>query len=123
MYQAIEELISAIKEEVWYRDFKEARSAALNNEALMEEIHTMERLLEEKQSLSQYSPYISLDEINEKIKKQNKILQSFDEMVAYQNALHVLNRHLDDISKVVFGGISPELSIGRIGKIYARYSR
>lgn len=123
MYEAIEELIEAIKQESWYQDFMDARDACLRNEALNIELKTMERLLAKKQDLTKYSAYISLDEMNEKIKVQNRILSSFDEMRNYKNCLRVLNMHLDEISQVVFGGISKNLTIGRVGKLYARYSR
>lgn len=123
MYEAIEALIEAIKQEAWYLDFIDAREACLNNEELTVELKTMERLLEEKQDLTKYSAYIPLDDINEKIKAQNQVLSRFEDMRDYQNCLHVLNMHLDEISQVVFGGISKNLTIGRIGKLYARYSR
>ena len=110
MYEAIEALIEAIKQESWYLEFIDAREACLNNEELTVELKTMERLLEEKQDLTKYSAYIPLDDINENMRD-------------YQNCLHVLNMHLDEISQVVFGGISKNLTIGRIGKLYARYSR
>lgn len=123
MYEAIEALIEAIKQEAWYLDFIDAREACLNNEELTVELKTMERLLEEKRDLTKYSAYIPLDDINEKIKAQNQVLSRFEDMRNYQNCLHVLNMHLDEISQVVFGGISKNLTIGRIGKLYARYSR
>lgn len=123
MYEAIEALIKAIKQESWYLEFIDAREACLNNEELTVELKTMERLLEEKQDLTKYSAYIPLDDINEKIKAQNQVLSRFEDMRDYQNCLHVLNMHLDEISQVVFGGISKNLTIGRIGKLYARYSR
>lgn len=123
MYEAIEALIEAIKQESWYLEFIDAREACLNNEELTVELKTMERLLEEKQDLTKYSAYIPLDDINEKIKAQNQVLSRFEDMRNYQNCLHVLNMHLDEISQVVFGGISKNLTIGRIGKLYARYSR
>ncbi len=123
MYEAIEALIEAIKQESWYLEFIDAREACLNNEELTVELKTMERLLEEKQDLTKYSAYIPLDDINEKIKAQNQVLSRFEDMRDYQNCLHVLNMHLDEISQVVFGGISKNLTIGRIGKLYARYSR
>ncbi len=123
MYEAIEALIKAIKQESWYLEFIDAREACLNNEELTVELKTMERLLEEKQDLTKYSAYIPLDDINEKIKAHNQVLSRFEDMRDYQNCLHVLNMHLDEISQVVFGGISKNLTIGRIGKLYARYSR
>ena len=123
IYDYIDDLVEAIKAEAPYQDFIVAKQKVTEDPQLTKELNTMQRLLDEKEDLSKYQSYISLDEINEKIKAQKQVLQSFPAMIDYQNALYTLNKQLEELSQITFGGISEELIIGRIGKIYARHSR
>ena len=123
IYDYIDDLVEAIKAEAPYQDFIAAKQKVTEDPQLTKELNTMQRLLDEKEDLSKYQSYISLDEINEKIKAQKQVLQSFPAMIDYQSALYTLNKQLEELSQITFGGISEELIIGRIGKIYARHSR
>lgn len=123
IYDYIDDLVESIKVEAPYQDFIAAKQKVTEDPQLNKELNTMQRLLDEKEDLSKYQSYISLDEINEKIKAQKQVLQSFPAMIDYQNALYTLNKQLEELSQITFGGISEELIIGRIGKIYARHSR
>lgn len=122
MYDDIETLIEAITQEDWYHDYQQAYEAVDRNADLKAEVQTMQRLLDEKEAQKKYSAYISLDDINKRISQQQLILSSYEDYQNYQNALYVLNEHLDEISHLIFDGISDDLNVGRMGKLYARHS-
>lgn len=123
IYDYVDDLVDAIRNDEPYKNYYQARQDVLHTPEIMTHIKTLERLMEEKSEQAQYAAYISLDEINEKIKKERQTLSSFSLMKKYQDALYDLNKQLEELSQIVFGNISEELVIGRMGTLYARRSR
>lgn len=123
IYDDIDALIDAIKDEKWYQDYVMAYQQAANDPELSLQLKTMQRLLEEREEQKKYSRYISLKDIDDAITRQRTVLSSYPAYTDYQKALYTLNKHLDEISHLIFDGISVNLSVGRLGKLYARRSR
>ena len=100
IYESINELIEAIKEEECFKSYHDSLQVFKlpEVESLMRE---MNRLNEEKEDLARFGPYCDTKELQER----------------------KLNEMLDDITTIVFDDISDELAKGRIGRSYARYSR
>lgn len=122
IYDLIKELIEAIKEEECFKAYQDSLQAFELPEvkSLMRE---MNRLNEEKEDLSRFGPYCDTKELQECITNIRRELYNIPEMNAYLSAYSELNGMLDDITTIVFDDISDELSKGRIGRSYARYSR
>lgn len=122
IYESINELIEAIKEEECFKSYHDSLQVFKlpEVESLMRE---MNRLNEEKEDLARFGPYCDMKELQERITNIRRELYSIPEMNAYLSAYGELNEMLDDITTIVFDDISDELAKGRIGRSYARYSR
>lgn len=122
IYESINELIEAIKEEERFKSYHDSLQVFKlpEVESLMRE---MNRLNEEKEDLARFGPYCDTKELQERITNIRRELYSIPEMNAYLSAYGELNEMLDDITTIVFDDISDELAKGRIGRSYARYSR
>ena len=70
-----------------------------------------------------YKNYISLDDLKEEIRNLKISLYSYNEVIVYNSCLKILNNRLDEISNILFNGVSDELVTSRIGKIYESYFR
>lgn len=123
IYDDIEALTDAIKNEKWYQDYVSAYDNVCADPELSQQLKTMQRLLDEREEQKKYSRYISLKEIDEAIRSQRQVLSSYRVYTDYQKALFTLNKHLDEISHLIFDGISADLNVGRLGQLYARRSR
>lgn len=122
IYESINELIEAIKEEECFKSYHDSLQVFKlpEVESLMRE---MNRLNEEKEDLARFGTYCDTKELQERITNIRRELYSIPEMNAYLSAYSELNEMLDDITTIVFDDISDELAKGRIGRSYARYSR
>lgn len=122
IYESINELIEAIKEEECFKSYHDSLQVFKlpEVESLMRE---MNRLNEEKEDLARFGPYCDTKGLQERITNIRRELYSIPEMNAYLSAYSELNEMLDDITTIVFDDISDELAKGRIGRSYARYSR
>ena len=122
IYESINELIEAIKEEECFKSYHDLLQVFKlpEVESLMRE---MNRLNEEKEDLARFGTYCDTKELQERITNIRRELYSIPEMNAYLSAYSELNEMLDDITTIVFDDISDELAKGRIGRSYARYSR
>lgn len=122
IYESINELIEAIKEEECFKSYHDSLQVFKlpEVESLMRE---MNRLNEEKEDLVRFGPYCDTKELQERITNIRRELYSIPEMNAYLSAYGELNEMLDDITTIVLDDISDELAKGRIGRSYARYSR
>lgn len=122
IYESINELIEAIKEEECFKSYHDSLQVFKlpEVESLMRE---MNRLNEKKEDLARFGPYCDTKELQERITNIRRELYNIPEMNAYLSAYSELNEMLDDITTIVFDDISDELAKGRIGRSYARYSR
>ena len=122
IYESINELIEAIKEEECFKSYHDSLQVFKlpEVESLMRE---MNRLNEEKEDLARFGPNCDTKELQERITNIRRKLYNIPEMNAYLSAYSELNEMLDDITTIVFDDISDELAKGRIGRSYASYSR
>lgn len=123
IYDLVADFVSSLKDEDIYKTYIEARQRVVSHETLSREIRTLERYRDEKEALSQYGEYANTKELDEKISKQRLLIDSYEEMREYRQALLDLNNYLDELNSIIFANISDELVLGRMGKIYARHRR
>lgn len=123
IYDLIAEFVTSLKNEDIYKIYSEARQRVVSHEILSREIRTLERYREEKEELSKYGRYANSEELDAKIIKQRQLIDSYQEMKDYKQALFKLNNYLDELNSIIFNDISEELVLGRMGKLYARHRR
>ena len=101
MEEILDKLITEIKLDQRYIDYVEAEKKLHNQE--------IDSLLHEYQNkLNQYDEN---QEIKDEIRDLKKKIASNEDILDYYCKYHRLNDFLDEITKVVFGGISNELDL------------
>ena len=101
MEEILDKLITEIKLDQRYIDYVEAEKKLHNQE--------IDSLLHEYQK--KYNQYIDNQEIKDEIRDLKKKIASNEDILDYYCKYHRLNDFLDEITKVVFGGISNELDL------------
>ena len=94
MEEILDKLITEIKLDQRYIDYVEA-----------------EKKLNQYDELKKYNQYIDNQEIKDEIRDLKKKIASNEDILDYYCKYHRLNDFLDEITKVVFGGISNELDL------------
>ena len=101
MEEILDKLITEIKLDQRYIDYVEAEKKLHNQE--------IDSLLHEYQN--KLNQYIDNQEIKDEIRDLKKKIASNEDILDYYCKYHRLNDFLDEITKVVFGGISNELDL------------
>lgn len=122
IYEQINDFIEAIKEEECFINYQRSLKV-FEDEDVRSLMKQLDRLTEEKESLSRFGKYADTSELSKKITDIRRELYQKPKMQVYLSAYSELNTMLDEITNIVFNDISDELAKGRIGRSYARYSR
>ena len=122
IYEQINDFIEAIKEEECFINYQRFLKV-FEDEDVRSLMKQLDRLTEEKESLSRFGKYADTSELSKKITDIRRELYQKPKMQVYLSAYSELNTMLDEITNIVFNDISDELAKGRIGRSYARYSR
>lgn len=122
IYEEVRDLVKTIENEECFQKYKESLKV-FEIEEIRSLMKQLDRLTEEKESLSRFGKYGDTSEISHKITQVRRELYRHPQMITYLDAYQALNTMLDEITEIVFDGISEELAKGRIGRSYARYSR
>lgn len=122
IYEQINDFIEAIKEEECFINYQRSLKV-FEDEDVRSLMKQLDRLTEEKESLSRFGKYADTSELSKKITDIRRELYQKPKMQIYLSAYSELNTMLDEITNIVFNDISDELAKGRIGRSYARYSR
>lgn len=107
----IEQLVEAIKAEPCYKDY-----LTCHDNLMKEPIHSM--LLEYQQALVDYNEsrkyhkYANFDDSKLALHTLKKQVSEQIEVVHYYKAYHALQKHLEQITHIVFDDISPSLFKG-----------
>lgn len=122
-YDLLEQLIESIKQEQCYQDFMKAKRDIDSRQNILLLISRIKEKEQQYQEMMKYKNYISLDDLKEEIRNLKMSLYSYNEVIVYNSCLKILNNRLDEISNILFNGVSDELVTSRIGKIYESYFR
>ncbi|MBO6046865.1 MAG: YlbF family regulator [Erysipelotrichaceae bacterium] len=122
IYDAIDELVKALKQEPDYCDYVRA-SAVLERDDLARMIKAYQQAVLEKEEMERYGSYIDLTPYDDKIKDKRTQLYAMPEIIDYLRALKKVNELTDEVTEIVFSHISSELQLGRMGMLFARHSR
>lgn len=122
-YDLLEQLIESIKQEQCYQDFMKAKRDIDSRQNILLLISRIKEKEQQYQEMMKYKNYISLDDLKEEIRNLKISLYSYNEVIVYNSCLKILNNRLDEISNILFSGVSDELVTSRIGKIYESYFR
>lgn len=122
-YDLLEQLIESIKQEQCYQDFMKAKRDIDSRQNILLLISRIKEKEQQYQEMMKYKNYISLDDLKEEIRNLKMSLYSYNEVIVYNSCLKILNNRLDEISNILFSGVSDELVTSRIGKIYESYFR
>lgn len=122
-YDLLEQLIESIKQEQCYQDFMKAKRDIDSRQNILLLISRIKEKEQQYQEMMKYKNYISLDDLKEEIRNLKISLYSYNEVIVYNSCLKILNNRLDEISSILFNGVSDELVTSRIGKIYESYFR
>ena len=101
MEEILDKLITEIKLDQRYIDYVEAEKK-LHNQEIDSLLHEYQNKLNQYDDLKKYNQYIDNQEIKDEI---------HEDILDYYCKYHRLNDFLDEITKVVFGGISNELDL------------
>jgi len=112
MYKEIDELIEAIVNDDVFQNYQE-KEKVLHSDELMSLLNKHQMIQDDYLKMKNYEAYISIDDIREKLKEVKNELANHPQIQDYYQSYYQLNDLLDDISKIVFEGISQELCINR----------
>lgn len=110
MEEILDKLITEIKLDQRYIDYVEAEKK-LHNQEIDSLLHEYQNKLNLYDELKKYNQYIDNQEIKDEIRDLKKKIASNEDILDYYCKYHRLNDFLDEITKVVFGGISNELDL------------
>lgn len=122
-YDLLEQLIESIKQEQCYQNFMKVKRDIDSKQNILLLISRIKEKEQQYQEMMKYKNYISLDDLKEEIRNLKISLYSYNEVIVYNSCLKILNNRLDEISNILFSGVSDELVTSRIGKIYESYFR
>ncbi len=122
-YDLLEQLIESIKQEQCYQNFMKVKRDIDSKQNILLLISRIKEKEQQYQEMMKYKNYISLDDLKEEIRNLKISLYSYNEVIVYNSCLKILNNRLDEISNILFNGVSDELVTSRIGKIYESYFR
>lgn len=112
MFEIIDELINAIKNDEIYKSYQES-NGALNNAETLALLSRRKTLMEDYNRLKSYEKYISLDDIRNDIQKVNEEMNQNEKIMNYYQCYYALNDLLEEVTAMVFDHISDELVMGR----------
>ncbi len=110
MYKEIDELIEAIKKDDIFQAYIKAQRA-LDNLETRTLLSKHQQLQEDYARIKKYRPN---DDIKEELKKVKKEMISNQSIQDYYQAYYALNDLLNEITHVIFDGISDELIVGAL---------
>ena len=108
MEKIMDQLIEEIKKQPYYLNFKESEKQLDYEKDL---IQRYREVLDEYEQMKKYENYIDTSNVKEKLKSIKLEMNASLYIKKYYSNLHILNDQLDEITKLVFSGISDDLNI------------
>lgn len=111
MYTKIDELVAAICQDNAFISFKKSEKL-LHDASIMALLSRHQILQEDYLKMKQYEKYVSNDELKQSLLEVKKEMSSHPIIQKYYDDYHCFNELLDEVTRLVFDGISDELSFG-----------
>ena len=112
MYKEIDELVKAISEdEVFLNYVRENRN--LHNEDILSLLTKHQMIQDDYLKMKQYESFVSIEETKEKLKEVKIELSSHPQIQSYYQSYYQLNDLLDEVTHIVFDGISDEIYLDK----------
>lgn len=110
MEELLDKLVMEIKQDQRYLEYIEAENQ-LQNQETVSLLRDYQNKINQYDELRQYNQYIDNQEIKNELKELKKSLSNNQDILNYYEKYHCLNDFLDEITKIVFGGISNDLDL------------
>ena len=108
MEKIMDQLIEEIKKQPYYLNFKESEKQLDYEKNL---IQRYREVLDEYEQMKKYEDYIDTSNVKEKLKSIKLEMNASLYIKKYYSNLHLLNDQLDEITKLIFSGISDDLNM------------
>lgn len=112
MYTLIDELVDAISKDEIFINYKQ-NNKLLEDDDLRSLIIKHQVLFEDYLRLKEYEKYVSIDETKNQLLEVKKELTHHPLIQQYYNSYYSLNDLLEEVTDVVFDGISDEIMTQR----------
>lgn len=112
MYKEIDELVESIIQDEIFKNYQVSEKA-LHSQELLLLLDRYQMVQEEYFKMKEYESYISIDDIKKKWKEMKEELAQHPQIQNYYYHYHQLNDLLDEITKIVFDGVSEDIYIDR----------
>lgn len=108
MVDEINDLVDAIIHDNVFQNYRKSNQK-LKDEQLVSLLTKHQMLQEDYLRLKQYQSYVDQNEIREKLKIIKKEMTQHPDIQAYYQDYYALNELLDQVTRIVFQGISDEI--------------
>ena len=108
MYTLIDDLVEAISKDEIFMNYKH-NNELLEDNNLKNLIIRHQVIFEDYLRLKEFEKYVSIDETKKELLEVKKELTNHPIIQQYYNSYYSLNDLLEDVTKVVFDGISDEI--------------
>lgn len=112
MYKEIDELVNAIVQDDIFKNYLEKESL-LHSHELNSLLNKHQMIQDDYLRMKEYEGYVSIAETKEKLKDMKNELAQNNDIQDYYQSYYQLNDLLDEVTKIVFDGISQEIYINR----------
>lgn len=110
MEKIMNELIEEIKKDNRYIHFKNSEKKLSTEEELIKEYR---KVLDEYQDMKKYEEYVDISDIKDKLKAIKQKMGASQIINEYYSDYHHLNDFLNEITQLIFAGISDDLLISQ----------
>ena len=108
MYKEIDELIEVIIDDEIFKQYQK-NEKLLHSEELFPLLSKHQILQDDYLRMKEYTKYVCIDEKKQKLKEVKKELMNHPQIQAYYQSYYQLNELLDEVTKIVFEGISEDI--------------
>lgn len=112
MYQEIDELVQAIEATEEFKNYQNALKQ-LSDEKVLALLSRYQGTLEDYRRIKDYSMDMGQEELKKQLQQIQKEMQQQSAIAYYYQTYHELNDLLEEVTKLVFQDISPQLHYQR----------
>lgn len=110
MYKEIDELLEVLKQDQSFRDLKNAQEA-LYDEKTMALLSRYQQLQED---YMRFRKYRDCTDLKNELHSINQDITNYKQIQEYYRSYYAFNELLDEVSHIIFDGVSDEIIIGAI---------
>lgn len=110
MFEIIDELIELLFQENSYQEFIKANQKI---EDISNDLLLYQDISNEYYKMKKYEKYVGISEVKSKYIETKQQLEKREEVIEYYKSYHKLNDLLEELTSIIFDGISDELKVER----------